>query len=268
MFRGMTMVDFRTPLAGALMLAGLAAPAVAADLYEAPVVEAPVAIPQVGGWYLRGYVGMSNQDYDGLDYEYFDEPGFTQTWLDDGGFDSAPLGGVGIGYAFNNWLRGDVTAEFRGKSSFYALDAFTSDATGALAGTNSYTATKSEWLLLANAYVDLGEYRGISPYVGAGIGASRNTISHFNDTNAFAAGGGFAPKHSQWELAWALHAGLGYAVTDRLTMDLGYSYVNLGDAKTGDARNYDPAFTRANDGFTFKDLSSHDIKLGIRYKFN
>jgi opacity protein-like surface antigen len=69
-------------------------------------------------------------------------------------------------------------------------------------------------------------------------------------------------------MAWALHAGLGYAVTDQLTMDLGYSYVHLGDGKTGVAQNYSPAFSRPNDGFTFNDLASHDLKLGFRYKFH
>lgn len=255
-------------MAAGAVLALPVAPSIAADIYVPPVYEAPVPVPQFGGWYLRGHVGMSNQRYDGLDYEYFQVPGFTQTWLDEGGFDSAPLVGAGFGYAFNDWLRADVTAEYRGKASFYALDTFTNDATGALAGTNSYTATKSELLLLANAYADLGNFGGVSPYIGAGIGASRNTIAHFNDTNVFSNAGGYAPKNSQWELAWALHAGLGYAVTDQLTMDLGYSYVHLGDGKTGVAQNYDPAFSRPNDGFTFKDLSSHDLKLGFRYKFN
>lgn len=262
------MFDFRAPLAGAILLGSLAAPAGAADLYDPVPYEAPVAAPQFSGWYLRGHVGMSNQSFDGLEYDYFDTPGFTQNWLDDGGFDSAPIGGVGVGYQFNDWLRSDVTAEFRGKSNFHALDSFTNDATGAVIGTNAYSASKSEWLLLANAYVDLGEFHGISPYLGAGIGASRNTIDHFNDSNVFAGGGGYASKDSQWELAWALHAGVGYAVTDRLTMDLGYSFVHLGDGKTDVAQNYDPAFSRPNDGFTFKDLTSHDLKLGFRYKFN
>lgn len=262
------MYKFLRLLAGTLLLGGLAAPAMAADLYDPPVIETPAPAPQFGGWYLRGHLGMSNQRYDGLDYEYFEVPGFTQSWLDSGGFSSAPLMGAGVGYEFNDWLRADVTAEYRGKADFHALDRFTSDATGALIGTNAYTATKSELLLMANAYADLGNFGGIKPYIGAGIGASRNTISHFNDANVVAGGGGFAPKHSQWEFAWALHAGLGYEVTERLTMDLGYSYVNLGDGKTGVAQNYDPASSRPNDGFTFKDLTSHDVKLGFRYKFN
>lgn len=262
------MIDLRKPLAGLLVLAGFSVPATAADLYEPTPYVAPTPVPSVGGWYIRGHLGMSNQHFDRLEYQYFDVPGFTQNWLDDGDFDSAPIGGVGIGYQFNKWLRSDVTAEFRGKANFRALDSFTDDTTGAVVGTNAYTATKSEWLLLANAYVDLGDFNGIMPYVGAGIGASRNTIANFNDANVTAGGGGWAPKDSKWDLAWALHAGVGYAVTERLTMDLGYSFVHLGDGKTGEAQNYDPAFSRPNDGFAFKDIYSHDLKLGLRYRFN
>ncbi len=261
----MSVIHFRKLLIGATLIASAATPAFSADLYDS-AYEAPA--PSFSGWYLRGHVGMSNQHVKELQYEYFDVPGFSHNWLDEGGFDSAPIGGVGIGYAFNNWLRADITGEYRGKSSFHALDSFTNDATGDVIGTNQYSATKSEWLVLANAYIDLGEFNGISPYIGAGIGASRNTIANLDDINEFAGGGGYASKDSKWDLAWALHAGVGYAVSDRMTMDLGYSFVHLGDGKTGPARNYDPNLTRPNDGFTFKDIYSHDFKLGLRYKFN
>ena len=46
---------------------------------------------------------------------------------------------------------------------------------------DDYTASKSEWLFLANAFVDFGTWWGITPFVGAGIGASVNTISNFID---------------------------------------------------------------------------------------
>ncbi|WP_099865377.1 outer membrane protein [Pararhizobium haloflavum] len=248
-----------------LMLAGASLPANAADLYIPPVVEEPAPLP-VGGWYLRGSIGMSNQSIDRLSYEYFDVEGYTHTFLDDGGFDSAPTVSLGFGYQANDWLRGDITAEYRGKASFNALDRVVEDATG-FTYTNNYEAKKSEWLFLANAYADLGNFHGIVPYIGAGIGTSRNTISHFTDDNS-AGGGGFAGKDSEWDLAWALHAGLGYQVTDRMTVDFGYSFVNLGDGSTAPAENYDPMFSRPNDGFKFEDITSHDFKLGLRYAFN
>ena len=51
-----------------------------------------------------------------------------------------------------------------------------------------------------------------------------------------------------------------------MTIDLGYSYVDLGDGKTGTAYNYDGVGTR-NAPFEFKDIASHDFKVGVRYAF-
>ncbi|MHB2267786.1 outer membrane protein [Aliihoeflea sp. PC F10.4] len=259
----------------ALAVAGIiaipAVPALAADIYQEPVYkdyipEQPVAF---GGWYLRGHIGMSNQRFKGLDYFRYDDPAIDVIWLDKGGFGSAPIFGGGIGYQFNDWFRTDVTAEYRGKSNFTALDRITAAGDpDTIFGINDYRAKKSEVLLLANVYADLGKYAGLSPYIGAGIGASRNTISGFNDSNIFTGGGGYADSNSQWELAWALHAGVSYDLTERAAIDFGYSYTFLGDGQTGPGQNYDPSFTVPNDGWTFKDLQSHDLKLGFRYKFN
>lgn len=257
----------RPLLAATALTAAAILPATAADIsYDPPVIEYEPPAPVYGGWYLRGYLGMTNQSYKGLDYQYFDDPAFSRTWLDKGGFGSSPLFGVGVGYKVNHWLRGDLTVEYRGKAPFNALDRYEEIADPTNWGTNDYRAKKSEWLVLVNAYADLGNFRGVVPYIGAGIGASRNTISQFNDANVIQGGGGYAGTDSKWDLAWALHAGLGYEITERATIDLGYSFVYLGNGKTGQAHNYDPTETRPNDGFKFKDITSHDLKIGLRYK--
>jgi opacity protein-like surface antigen len=247
--------------AGAALISAASLPAKAADItydprvfkYEPPVKKIP------GGWYLRGYIGMTNQHFRGLTSPEI-EAAPNHVWLDPGGFASAPLFGGGVGYQLNDWLRGDVTVEYRGKAAFRALDSHDD-------GFNDYSAKKSELLFLANAYADLGEYHGITPYVGAGIGTSRNTISHFNDVNIATNGGGFSATNSVWQFAWALHAGLGYKVSDRATIDLGYSFTHLGNARTGTLQNYDPAEPDF-EPITFRRLYSHDFKLGLRYAFN
>jgi opacity protein-like surface antigen len=258
----------RGAIAAVALLTAGSLPAVAADIfYEPPVYEYEPPKKEVfGGWYLRGHIGMSNQHFDGLDYFRYADPAINVIWLDEGGFGSAPLFGAAVGYQANKWLRGELSAEYRGKASFTALDRIVdSGDPSVIYGINDYRASKSEWLLMANAYADLGDFHGIKPYVGAGIGTSRNTISQFNDSNIWTGGGGFAGERSIWQLAWALHAGVGIQATDRVTVDLGYSYVNLGDGRTAPAENYDPTFTAANDGFTFKNLKSHDFKMGVRY---
>src|SRR5690348_14978598 len=85
-------------------------------------LPAPPLDPAVNfsGWYLRGDIGFSNQSVRSLfnvDYASFDS-----VQNIDKGFDAAPLFGLGIGYTVNNWLRLDVTGEYRGKANFHALD--------------------------------------------------------------------------------------------------------------------------------------------------
>jgi opacity protein-like surface antigen len=215
-------------LASVAALAMLSATAHAADM-PAPVqvMYQPVPVKEFSGWYLRGDIGMSNQKLKNLDYFRFSQTsGFT--WLDEGGFDSAPIFGLGIGYQYNDWLRFDLTGEYRGKASFHALDRFNTGGVPAT-NTNDYTATKSEWLFLANAYVDLGY-------------ADSGTVTNF---------------------AWALHAGLAYKVNPNFTVELAYRYLNMGDGETGIAYNLDG--TTAGQVFTFKDITSHDIKFGVRW---
>ncbi|MBU0583703.1 MAG: outer membrane beta-barrel protein [Alphaproteobacteria bacterium] len=258
------MFDFARKALFAALLAGVAGPAIAADYYEPPVDIPPP--PVVGGWYIRGHIGMSNQHFDGLTSSLYLEPSIAAYgWHDSGGFSSAPIFGGGVGYQFNDYLRGDLTVEYRGKSDFEALD-WVDD--GTVVTTNDFRAKKSEWLFLANAYADVGTFYGITPYVGAGIGASRNTISNFRDINIITGGGAYADEETKWNFAWALHTGIGIKATDRMTIDLGYSFVSLGHGQTGVLQNDDPAFDIPNDGFKFNDLYSHDLKLGVRYSLN
>jgi len=256
----------RSRIAALAIAAGLgcAAPGGAAIAADLPYVE-PVPLA-TGGWYLRGAIGMSNQRLGNLDYQYFETPGYATEWINKGDFSSAPTFSLGAGYQFNDWFRADLTGQYRGKADFSATQRVTP-----LEGapfSDDYTAQKSEWLFLANGYVDLGTYHGITPYVGAGIGTSRNTISGFRDVNTERNGGGYAGSDSQWNFAWALHAGLGFKVTENLIFDLGYSYVDLGNGKTDTAYNIDPNYSRPNDGFKFKNITSHDVNFGIRYLFN
>lgn len=257
-------------LGGVLLATTGGAPAMAADIYEPAVVEAPEYVPAVvSGWYLRGDIGMSNQRLDSGLYNVLFASTDIVEFLDPGGFSAAPTFQVGVGYQFNDWLRADLTAQYRGAADFSALDRYETTDDGNPAtfdGTNDYSARKSELALMANAYVDMGTYSGVTPYIGAGIGASRNTISNFTDVNVPVAGVGYGATHSQWQLAWALHAGLGYQINDRVTLDLSYSYMNLGDAQSGDLIAYDGTNAVYNP-MIFNDIRSHDIKLGLRYKF-
>jgi opacity protein-like surface antigen len=226
-------------------------------------MSAPYQPVQSGGWYLRGYIGQSNQFVDNISHPSFaTAPEFT--FLDKGGFDSAPFYGAGVGYQWTSWFRTDVTGEYRGKASFHALDRFF-NTTDSAYNTNAYTASKSEWVALVNAYIDLGTWWAITPFIGAGVGVAFNTIEHFRDTNVIAGGGGWAETGKQTNLAWALHAGASYRASSNFAIELSYRYLNVGNARSGILQNLDPTVGNPTAPVTFHNIQSHDLMLGVRW---
>jgi len=260
--------------AGAASL--LSSVAFAADMPIAPppMPYAPPPVEDFGGWYLRGDIGFSNQNVKSVrdtNSAAYDNVAVSST----GSFDSAGIYGAGVGYRFNNWFRADVTGEYRGKSNFTGLDVITG--TGPFAGfvgTDAYGATKSELLFLANAYVDLGTWYCITPFIGAGVGTARVSIGNFTDTGDFINGGvqnhsfNSAGEGSQWNFAWALHAGLAYRISPGLTLELAYSYVNLGSGITGPTSSFDQVTNTTHAPFSYNNITSNDVKLGLRWELN
>ena len=248
-------------------LAGVTALVVGSGALAADLAASyqPVA---TGGWYLRGYIGQSNQFVNSISHPSFaTAPQFT--FFDKGGFDSAPFFGAGVGYQWNSWFRTDVTGEYRGKASFHALDRYFNSGYF----TNDYTASKSEWVALVNAYIDLGTWWCITPFIGAGVGGARVAINGFTDQSIASnpvqpgpalAGIAFGDNVSKWNFAWAAHAGLAYKVTPNFTVELAYRYLDMGDGLTGDLRAFDGT-NNFNNPMTFKHITSHDLKLGVRW---
>jgi len=259
-------------LAGAAVIVTLPA-ARAADL--PPIIQrAPPAVVEefAGGWYLRGDIGFSSEQVETLfNAQVNNNVAGIRLRNVDRGFDAAPIFGVGVGYQFNQWLRADVTAEYRGAANFHGLDITTfQTAGGPTTAPDSYSASKSAWVFLANAYADLGTWWCVTPFVGAGVGVAYNTISHFRDLGVGSSGAvggivstGFANSATTTNLAWALHAGLAYKATPGMTVELAYRYLNLGSAQTADLVSFDG--TQNLGPMHFNDLTSHDVKLGVRW---
>lgn len=228
-----------------------------------PLYTPPPCCEDFGGWYLRGDIGMSNQSVKSLQNVLNNSPGstFTPVFYD---FDSAMTFGGGVGYQFNSWLRVDGTVEYRGKANFHGLEIVKNAGFPTGFATDEYHANKSEWLVLANAYADLGTWWCVTPFIGVGIGTSRNTISNFIDDNIPTQGVAYAKNTSQWQFAYAAYAGLAYKVNNSFTIELAYRYLNMGDGMTGDLVTY----TGVNNVYnptTFKDLTSQDVRLGVRW---
>ena len=253
--------------AGAATLMSTAAFAADMAIAPPPAYAPPPVVEDFGGWYLRGDIGFSNQRVSRLN-NALDANNLTSTQKLS--FNTAGIFGLGAGYRFNSWFRADVTGEYRGNSQFHGTDQITY--VGGV-GTDTYRATKSEWVVLANGYVDLGTWWCMTPFIGAGVGGARVSIANFTDQGIANNGGGALPglaladDVAKWNFAWALHAGVAYKVSPNFTVELAYRYLDMGNGLTGDLRTFDGVNGIYNP-MTFKGITSHDLKLGVRWDLN
>ena len=251
---------FRTSTIALVVCAGTMAAIPAAQAADMPE---PIPLVVVKGWYLRGDIGYSNQMVDSLDNALYDTYLSVDNVYKD--FDGAPFFAAGIGYRWNQWFRTDVTGEYRSKSDFDGLD-IASQVGPPPFLPDEYRAKKSEWLALVNGYVDLGTWHGITPFVGGGVGAANIKISDFTDVGVTVDSVAFGEDNDEWNFAWALYGGLAFEVTEAFTVELAYRYLDLGDAQSGDLIGFDGTNT-INNPMIFEDITSHDVKLGVRYTF-
>jgi opacity protein-like surface antigen len=216
----------------------------AADLsptYPAPpVYNEPDAQFEFGsGWYLRGDASFEPADHpvlSGADFNFNKR-----------GWDYA-LGG-GIGYKFNSFLRADITGDY-----FDPIKAQATVSGGGLTVTGRATLQRYDGL--ANLYVDLGDWYGITPYIGAGVGFRVfDPSAKIITTNA--AGGVTVARFSsgsEAKFAWAAMAGVTYQVDPNIAIDLGYRHLDLG------------RFAATTAGYTIDHHFTEDqVRVGLRY---
>ena len=319
----------------AAALAGLAmasTPTLGADLFGTapppmtfPASQSPIT--EVGSnWYLRGDIGFDVDQAPSFSMAAISMPtgaGFLPF--------SSSLGSsrphddfsadIGVGYRYNNWLRFEGTYEYRTAASGKNMNSvlcptaltpapiggptptgYVYDQTGADTSvcTGALDLTRRNSTALAAAYLDLGNYWGVTPYVGGGIGLNANMISGnvgytVNSTGSPYSADLTAPSGARhgsasvaepngrdhhpaqhrlhqpelepldsasthYTMAWALMAGLGFQISPSATLDVGYRYLNAGTSTL---------LVTPQTGASVKLPNvSQDIRIGIRYMAN
>jgi opacity protein-like surface antigen len=257
--------------AGAASL--LSSTAFAADMAIAPppMSYAPPPVQEFGGWYLRGDIGMTNTKGKLFAPAYNDASTVSVQQVGHE-FTGGTSFGVGVGYQFNNWLRADVTGEYRSRVNFSGNDFAVINGLNGVPGNSplgdTYNGGVSSWVGLVNVYADLGTWWCITPFIGAGVGAAYNTTTGLSDMATFPANNLSTSLYqangaSKTDLAWALHAGLAYRVSNNFTIELAYRYLDLGSAITGGGSTFTGG-TSAR-AFQFNNLTSQDVRLGVRW---
>jgi opacity protein-like surface antigen len=252
-------VTYRSIVASAALALASPAAVSAADLYPG-MKDTPVAYSQPVRWYLRGDYSYSWMEGGELSRAIvpFDSASIDNTWA---------LGG-GVGTYFGRGVRGDVTYEWRGST----------DVRGTGPGTVSTQFDLRSSLLLASLYYDFRPTERFTPYVGVGLGAAYHRSSGGTIQTACTVCATYGDD-SNWSAAGALMAGIsyridrgghapvsikdggGYAEPGRLHVDVGYRYLYLGDAHTGNLIGT----TFATPGPRLDDITAHEIRVGLRW---
>ena len=177
--------------------------------------------------------------------------------------------GGGIGRYFGRGVRGDLTYEWRGST----------EVNGTGPGTLTTQFGLKSSLFLANLYYDFRPYERLTPYVGVGLGAAHNRASGGTIQTACTLCATYGDD-SNWSAAGALMAGFSYRIDrghqapvsikdgpvaetepGRMHLDVGYRFLYLGDAHTGNL----VGTTFATPGPRLDDITAHEIRVGLRW---
>ncbi len=254
-------------IAGALV-AGATNVAAAADLLPPPP-PVPSAPPEVSGWYLRGDTGVAINTLSQQQSVFDVAPPFG--FANNGsGVGVQAIVGAGVGYKFNNWFRFDVTGEYRMPTKYWGMESYNSTGFSSpncpVICYDKYSGNISSAVVLANGYLDLGTWFGVTPYVGGGVGVAYNFFDNLTDTGIETGGYGQAPNHAFPTFAWAAMAGLSYWITPNIMVDFGYRFLDLGTFESNRIYCFGGCGASGAEHERFV-LTSNEVRLGLRYVF-
>ncbi len=201
-------------------------------------------------------------------------------------------GGIGVGYYLSSRIRTDVTAELRSTTKLKLRDSYNYlqyswqggpppdwlpvDATNDLRtfGTVRDDTNLKGGVFLLNAYYDLSNSGPFTPYVGAGVGVTMNTIARSQSISEWECSAGVAgdcdtptarpgssahDKVTNFSLAAQATAGLTYRISSSTQLDMNYRMLWL------QGTHIDLAVNGQTSRLEIADTFQHQIRAGLRW---
>ena len=183
-------------------------------------------------------------------------------------FQNEDLGtGSAFGFSVGKYLTNSFRLELEAtKRTGYEYDA------NQLASQNNEEAKIQTEALFINGFYDFQPFTmsntAITPYLGGGMGISRNKMG----TDVFYVNGvpnGLTINGDTInQFAYKLAAGTLISLTQQLSLDVNYQYVNLGAFKGGTERiNDDGTTVRLQRGLNGGEIKTQELMVGLQYKF-
>ena len=112
--------------------------------------------------------------------------------------------------------------------------------------------------ILVNAYWDINTCSRFTPYVSAGAGLAKLNV------RAKVPSEGVVQKGNPSNFAWQVGAGVSYAATDSIDVDLGYRYVDTGATRI--MKMYESGAQGGSESVKVN-TARHELYAGLRYNF-
>jgi opacity protein-like surface antigen len=226
------------------------------------VLTAQAAAAQSSRFYLRGDLGVVLGT---PAVETDTDPGSAIASLGpttiNGSHGTALMFDAGVGYRAFPFLR------LEGTIGYIPSLAFKGNFGNTPAATTQSTA--SALVGLATASVDLAAFTGrlpggLQPFVLGGVGFATVTNGREDDYANGVVYNGSISGATLTNLAWTVGGGIGIPLDQRLTLDLTYRWLDLGERKVGPTLSFNGATAPSTQDRS--DLRVHTIMLGLRYQ--
>ncbi|MDA8869331.1 outer membrane beta-barrel protein [Methylophilaceae bacterium] len=126
--------------------------------------------------------------------------------------------------------------------------------------------------LFINGFYDFQPFTmsntAITPYLGGGVGISRNKMGTIVENNNGIPNGVTVDDNTINQFAYKFSAGTLVSLTEQLSLDVNYQYVNLGAFKSGTEVLFNGAFLNNRQrGMNGGDIKTQELMVGLQYKF-
>jgi opacity protein-like surface antigen len=181
---------------------------------------------------------------------------------------------LGTGSAFGFSLGKYLTDSFRLELEAIKRTGYEYDGRAIPFPTFTYNTKIQTESLFINGFYDFQPFTmsntAITPYLGGGMGISRNKMGTTVFRNNGIPSGSIIDGDTINQFAYKLSAGTLVTITEQLSLDVNYQYVNLGAFKGGTEFSNNgvllPALDRQR-GINGGDIKTQELMVGLQYKF-
>jgi len=181
---------------------------------------------------------------------------------------------LGTGSAFGFSVGKYLTDSFRLELEAIKRTGYEYDARVSTAGfTNlSFEAKMQTESLFVNGFYDFQPLSirntAITPYLGGGVGISKNKMGTNKVVDNGSPNGQTVDGQTIHQFAYKFSAGTLVSLTEQLSLDVNYQYVNLGAFKGGTNQYTNGALAAVLERGTYGgDIKTQELMVGLQYKF-